>query len=36
VIEVYPAWRGYKFILVRGEIIVIDPNTYEIVAVLPA
>jgi len=36
VVTVYPAWRGFKFILVRGEIIVIDPNTYEIVAVLPA
>jgi hypothetical protein len=36
VVEVYPAWRGFKFILVRGEILVIDPNTYEIVAVLPA
>jgi Protein of unknown function (DUF1236) len=36
VVEVYPAWRGFKFILVRGEIIVVDPNTFEIVAVLPA
>jgi hypothetical protein len=36
VIQVYPAWRGYKFILVRDEILVIDPRTYEIVDVLPA
>jgi hypothetical protein len=34
VVTIYPEWRGYQFILVRNEIIVIDPNTYEIVAVL--
>jgi hypothetical protein len=36
VITIYPEWRGYQFILVRNEILVIDPATYEIVAVLPA
>jgi hypothetical protein len=36
VITVYPEWRGYEFFLVRDEIIVVDPNTYEIVAVLNA
>jgi hypothetical protein len=34
VVTIYPEWRGYQFILVHNEIIVIDPNTYEIVAVL--
>jgi hypothetical protein len=34
VVTIYPEWRGYKFIVVRDEILVIDPNTYEIVAVL--
>jgi hypothetical protein len=34
VVTIYPEWRGYQFILVRNEILVIDPNTYEIVAVL--
>jgi hypothetical protein len=34
VVTVYPEWRGYNFILVRDEIVIIDPNTYEIVAVL--
>lgn len=34
VIEVYPAWRGYHFVLVGGEIVVIDPGTYRIVAIL--
>jgi hypothetical protein len=36
VVTVYPEWRGYEFFLVRDEIIVVDPNTYEIVAVLNA
>jgi hypothetical protein len=34
VVSIYPEWRGYKFIVVHDEIVVIDPNTYEIVAVL--
>jgi hypothetical protein len=34
VVNVYPEWRGYEFILVRNQILVIDPATSEIVAVL--
>lgn len=34
VVTIYPEWRGFEYILVRDEIIVIDPATYEIVAVL--
>jgi hypothetical protein len=34
VVTIYPEWRAYKYILVRDEIVIIDPNTYEIVAVL--
>ena len=36
VVTIYPEWRGYQFILVRNEILVVDPATFEIVAVLPA
>jgi len=36
VVTIYPQWRGYNFILVREEIVIIDPNTFEIVAVIPA
>jgi hypothetical protein len=36
VVTVYPEWRGYEYFLVRGEIIVVDPRTLEIVAVLEA
>jgi hypothetical protein len=34
VVTVYPQWRGYEFILVRDQIVVIDPRTFEIVAIL--
>jgi hypothetical protein len=36
VVTIYPEWRGYEFILVRNQILVIDPRTYEIVAILDA
>jgi hypothetical protein len=36
VVTIYPEWRGYNYILVRDEILVIDPSTFEIVAVLNA
>ncbi|HEU4659939.1 MAG TPA: DUF1236 domain-containing protein [Pseudolabrys sp.] len=36
VVTIYPAWRGYEFILVEDQIVVINPHTFEIVAVLPA
>lgn len=36
VVTVYPEWRGYEFILVHDQIVVIDPGTYEIVAVIDA
>jgi Protein of unknown function (DUF1236) len=34
VVTIYPEWRGYNYVLVRDQIIVIDPQTFEIVAVL--
>ena len=36
VIEVYPTWRGFEYILVGDQIVVINPRTHEIVAVLEA
>jgi hypothetical protein len=36
VIVVYPEWRGYDYIMVGNEILVIDPRTHEIVAILEA
>ena len=34
IVTVYPDWRGYEFFLVRDQIVVVDPGTFEIVAVL--
>jgi hypothetical protein len=36
IVTIYPEWRGYEFFLVRDEIVVVDPRTLEIVAVLEA
>jgi hypothetical protein len=36
VVTIYPQWRGYEFFMVRDQIIVVDPRTLEVVAVLEA
>jgi hypothetical protein len=34
IVTIYPDWRGYEFFLVNGQIVVVDPRSFEIVAVL--
>jgi hypothetical protein len=34
VVTIYPEWRGYEYILVNNQILVVDPRTFEIVAIL--
>jgi len=36
VVTIYPEWRGYEFILVGDQVVVVDPRTFEIVAVIEA
>jgi hypothetical protein len=36
VVIIYPEWRGYEFIRVRDQILVVDPRTLEIVDVIQA
>jgi len=36
IIVIEPAWRGYDYFLVREEIVIIDPATMEIVAIIEA
>jgi hypothetical protein len=36
IVQVVPEYRGYDYVLVRDEILIIDPSTLEIVAVIPA
>jgi hypothetical protein len=35
-VDIYPGWRGYDYFLVGNQIIVVNPRTLEIVAVLDA
>ncbi|WP_050990941.1 DUF1236 domain-containing protein [Bradyrhizobium genomosp. I (2014)] len=35
VVEIVPQYRGYNFVLVKDEIVIIEPSTYKIVTVLP-
>jgi hypothetical protein len=36
VVTIYPEWRDYEFILVGDQIVVVDPRSFEIVAVIDA
>jgi hypothetical protein len=36
IIELEPTWRGYDYFLVGAEIIIVDPRTLEIVAIIEA
>ena len=35
-LDIYPGWRGYDYFLVGNQIIVVNPRTLEIVAILDA
>jgi hypothetical protein len=34
IVEIYPEWRGYDFILVRGQYVILRPHTHEIVYII--
>jgi uncharacterized protein DUF1236 len=34
IVEIYPEWRGYDFILVHGNYIILRPRTHEIVYII--
>jgi len=36
IVRIVPEYRGFKYIIVRDEIVILDPDTLEIVAILPA
>jgi Protein of unknown function (DUF1236) len=36
VVEIYPAWRSYHYFIVGDEIIIVEPGSLRIVAVIPA
>ena len=33
-VEIYPEWRSYRFVIVEERIIIVDPDTLRIVAVV--
>ncbi|RVU13839.1 DUF1236 domain-containing protein [Methylobacterium oryzihabitans] len=36
ILTLVPAYRGFSYVLVGDDIVIIDPDTYEIVDVIPA
>ncbi len=36
VVQIVPQYRGFDYVLVGDRILIIDPNTFEIVAVILA
>jgi hypothetical protein len=36
IVRIIPAYRGYEYFLVDDEIVIVDPRTLEIVAIIPA
>jgi hypothetical protein len=34
IVDIHPAWRGFLYFVYEDEIVIVDPNTYRIVAVL--
>jgi len=34
IVEIHPAWRGYEYFVVNDEIIIVEPGTLKIVAVI--
>src|SRR5215213_1128159 len=36
IVEIYPEWRGYQVILVKGRYVIVRPQTYEIVYIIEA
>ena len=35
VVEIVPQYRGYSFFVVKDEIVIVEPQSYKIVATLP-
>jgi uncharacterized protein DUF1236 len=36
IVEIVPEYRGYDYVMVGDDIVIIDPDSHEIVAVIPA
>jgi hypothetical protein len=36
IVEIEPSWRGYDYFMVGDQIVIVDPRSMEIVAVVDA
>jgi len=36
IVEIQPAWRGYEYFMVGDQIVIVDPDTMQIVAIISA
>ena len=36
ILEIEPAWRGFEYFMIRDQIVIVDPRSMEVVAVLEA
>ena len=36
IVEIRPAWRGYEYFMVGDQLVIVDPDTMQIVAVISA
>jgi Protein of unknown function (DUF1236) len=36
IVEIVPEYRGFRYFIVRNEIVIVDPESLEIVAIIPA
>lgn len=34
-VEIQPAWQGFLYFVYEDEVVIVDPNDMEIVAVVP-
>jgi len=35
-VEIEPSWRGYEYFMIGDQIVIVDPRSMEIVAILNA
>jgi hypothetical protein len=36
IVRIHPQWRGYKYFVYQDEIVILEPDSLRIVAVIPA
>ena len=36
IVEIEPSWRGYDYFMVGDQIVIVDPRSMEIVAIIDA